>query len=120
MSQYSGPLVLITLSAPGGVPFQNPFQFSSSIEKPCITRSAETFIPLDVWNTAALFFLATLPSRVGERSEPYYFDLEISWNIPDNAKPARYRIKAVATNIKPHGTGPEFQASIDFSVENEQ
>ncbi len=111
---------LITLSAPGGVPFQNPFRFSTSIEKPFITRSAETFIPLDVWNTAALFFLTTLPTQAGERSEPYYFDLEISWNIPDNAKPALYRIKAVATNIKPPGTGPEFQASIDFSVENAQ
>lgn len=108
---------LVTLSAVGGIPFQNPFQFSATVEKPFITRSAETFIPLDVWNTAALFFLATL-SQVGEISEPYFFDLEISWNIPDNTKSARYRIKAVATNTARPGTGPAFQASVDFSVEN--
>lgn len=108
---------LITLSAPGGIPFQNPIQFSVSIDKPFITRSAEIFIPLDVWNTAALYFLATLPGQAGERSEPYYFDLAISWSIPENAKPARYRIKAVATNTKTSGTEPEFKASIDFSVE---
>ncbi|MGM4998688.1 hypothetical protein AB8A05_08135 [Tardiphaga sp. 538_B7_N1_4] len=108
---------LITLSAAGGMPFQNPIQFSTSLDKPFITRSAETFLPLDVWNTAALYFLSSLPAQTGERSEPYYFDLEISWNIPENAKPARYRIKTVATNIKTPGTGPEFKASIDFSVE---
>ncbi|HEX5845711.1 MAG TPA: hypothetical protein VFY53_05390 [Rhodoplanes sp.] len=108
----------ITLSAPGSIPFQHPFKFSVSVDKPFITRSAEIFIPLDVWNTAALFFLATLPTQIGERSEPYYFDLEISWNIPDNAKPAQYRIRAVATNIKPLASGPEFRASIEFSVEN--
>ena len=44
---------LITLSG-GGVPHQNPFGFSSTVDKPFITRSSEMFIPLDVWNTAAL------------------------------------------------------------------
>ena len=109
---------LITLSAPGGVGFQNPFQFSNYVEKPFITRSAEIFIPLDVWNTAALVFLSTLQQQAGARSEPYYFDLEISWNIPENERPARYRVKAVATNSKLPGVGPAFQASIDFTVEN--
>ena len=109
---------LIIFSAPGGVPFQNPFEFSASVDKPFITKSSETFIPLSVWNTAALFFLASLPTQMGDRSEPYYFDLEISWNIPSNAPPARYRIKAVATNLKSSSGSPEFQASIDFSVED--
>ena len=107
----------ITLSAPGGIPFQNPIQFSVSIDKPFITRSTEIFIPLNIWNTAALFFLATLSTQAGERSEPYYFDLEIYWSIPDSTKPARYRIKAVATNITPPNTEPAFKAIIEFSVE---
>lgn len=107
----------ITLSG-GGMPHLNPLAFASSIEKPFITRSGETFIPLDVWNTAALFFLSTLPDQPGARSEPYYFDLEISWSIPDNAKPARYRIRAIATNSKPAGAQtPAFSATVEFSVE---
>jgi hypothetical protein len=41
-----------------------------------ITKSAGIFVPLDIWNTAALYFIATLPSQVGARSEPYFFDLK--------------------------------------------
>ena len=109
---------MITLSG-GGIPHQNPFAFSATIEKPFTTRSAETFIPLDVWDTAALFFFSTLPDQPGARSEPYYFDLEISWSIPDNAKPIRYRVKAVATNSKPAGAQtPALSATIEFSVES--
>lgn len=104
---------LITLSAPGGVPFQNPLRFTASTDKPFITKSAETFIPLDVWNTAALYFLVNLTGPAGTRSEPYFFDLQISWNIPDNAKPLRHRVKAVATKL----AAPVFQASVEFSVE---
>lgn len=104
---------LITLSAPGGVPFQNPFRFTAATDKPFITKSAEIFIPLDVWNTAALYFLVNLTGPAGTRSEPYFFDLQISWNIPDNAKPLKYRVKAVATKL----AAPVFQASVEFSVE---
>jgi hypothetical protein len=110
---------VITLSG-GGVPHQNPIGFSAAIDKPFITRSAETFIPLDVWNTAAVFFLANLPDQPGSRSEPYYFDLEISWSIPENAKPARFRVMAVATNAKPAGAAsPAFSALVEFSVESQ-
>jgi hypothetical protein len=108
----------IIISAPGEVPAHNSFNFSAVIEKPFITKSLEIFIPLPVWNTAALFFLATMPANFGQRSDPYYFDLEISWNIPENTKSSRHRIKAVATNIKATGTTPTFQASVVFSVEN--
>jgi hypothetical protein len=108
---------LITLSG-GGMPHQNPFGFSAKLDKPFITRSAEIFIPIDVWNTAALFFLTTLPAQPGARSEPYYFDLEIAWSIPENAKPAHFRIKAVATNTKPAGVqNPVFSATVEFRVE---
>lgn len=109
----------ITLNG-GGIAFQNPFGFETTIDKPFITRSAETFIPLDVWNTAALFFVSTIPDQPGARSEPYYFDLEISWNIPDNAKPSRHRVKAVATRTNSvAGNGsPVFQVTVEFSVES--
>jgi hypothetical protein len=107
---------LIVLSG-GGVPFQNPIAFTATIEKPFITRSAETHIPLEVWNTAALFFCSTLPDQIGARSEPYYFDLDVSWSIPENTKPARFRVKAVATNAKPQiPQSPAFVATVEFSV----
>jgi hypothetical protein len=109
----------ITLSALGGVAFINPFRFSVSLDKPFITRSAETYIPLDVWNTGAPYILSTLPAQIGSRSEPYYFDLQISWNIPENAKPARYRVKAVATRtgLSDGANGPALAATIEFFVE---
>jgi hypothetical protein len=108
----------ITLNG-GGMPYQNPFGFESTIDKPFIIRTAETFIPLDVWDTAALFFVSTMPNQAGARSEPYYFDLEISWNIPDNARSSHYRVKAVATrsNAVPGNGSPVFQATVEFFVE---
>jgi len=108
------------LATPGMANGNNPFSFSVTIEKPFITRSAETFIPLSVWNTAALYFISTLPSEPGGRSEAYYFDLAIAWSIPENGKPSRFRIKAVATNTKPAGaTSPFLSATIEFLVEPE-
>lgn len=109
-----------TLASPGAVPFTHPFSFSAVLEKPFITRTAETFIPLNVWNTAALYFLVSLPQKVGSRSDPYYFDLSIAWNIPENAKPARYRVKAVATRLGSADDDPPsvLSASIAFTVES--
>jgi hypothetical protein len=106
--------------APNAFPGNNPISFSSTNEMPFITRSAETFLPLDVWNTAALYFVATLSPQVGSKSEPYYFDLEITWSIPEGAKPARFRVKAVATNTRPQGVAsPVFSAVVEFTVEPE-
>jgi hypothetical protein len=91
-----------TLSGPPGAPNgQNGIAFSATLEKPFITRSAETFIPLDVWDSAALFFVSTTPPQLGAKSEPYYFDVQIEWSIPENSRPSKFRVKAVATNTKP-------------------
>jgi hypothetical protein len=112
--------IFTLVGAPGALPGNNPFTFSSSLEKPFITRSAETFIPLDVWNTAALFFISTLPAQAGARSEPYYFEVQVEWSIPENSKPPRFRVKAIATNTKPTGAAtPIFAAEIEFTVEPE-
>jgi hypothetical protein len=57
--------------------------------------------------------------QAGVKSEPYHFDLQIGWSIPENSKPA-YRVKAVATNTKPPTADtPDFSAEIEFSVEPE-
>ena len=101
----------------GGVPYTHPFSFSATVEKPFITKTGEIFIPIDVWETAALYFVSTMPSQNGATSEPYYFDLEISWSIPDNAKPAKYRVKAIATNtVNAHAMA--YSAVVEFSVES--
>jgi hypothetical protein len=108
------------LGAPNTSPGKNPIAFSGTMEKPFITRSSETFIPIDVWNTAAVYFLATLPAEAASKSEPYYFNLEITWSIPENSKPVRFRVKAVASNTKPSGVDiPFFSATVEFSVEPE-
>jgi hypothetical protein len=107
----------VTMSGPTNSS-RNLFKFSAEQEKPFITKSTEIWLPIEVWDTGALFFLATLPPEVGGRSEPYYFDLQITWNIPANTNPARYRIKAVATNATPPG-GPAMIATIDFTVEKD-
>jgi hypothetical protein len=96
-------------------------QPSTTVPMPFITRTSETFPPLDVWNEAAMFFVATLPDTPGSKSDPFSFDVSITWNIPDGAKPAKFRVKAVATNAKlPSTPADTLVATVDFSVEPEQ
>jgi hypothetical protein len=95
----------------------NPFSFSISTPAAFLTKQAEIFIPLNVWNAAAMRLIETTPNQVNAKSEPYVFEIAISWNIPENAKPERFRITTTATNIKtPNSAKPEFVAALDFSV----
>ncbi|WP_156464289.1 hypothetical protein [Afipia sp. Root123D2] len=83
-----------------------------------ITRDTDTFIPLNIWINAALFFAASLPPEPGSHSPTYFLDAVISWNIPDGGQPKRLRVKATATNMGPAGgLDDEFSALIDFEVE---
>jgi hypothetical protein len=56
--------------APNALPGNNPISFWSTNEKPFIIRSAETFLPLDVWNAAALYFVATLSPKSDQNPSP--------------------------------------------------
>jgi hypothetical protein len=97
---------------------QNSFAFAISTSVAFITKSAEISIPLNVWNAAAIQFVGSMPDQANAKSEPYVFELSISWNIPDNAKPDRFRISATATNIKlSNAATPEVVAAIDFAVQ---
>jgi hypothetical protein len=50
-------------------------------------------------------------------SEPFFFDVQIRWNIPQDAEPQRFRVKAVARNEKLSGTtSPVFLAKIDLEI----
>jgi hypothetical protein len=53
---------------------------------PFIARENNVFIP-HVWENAALFFIATLPNEPGARSPPFFFDAQVSWNIPEGGQP---------------------------------
>jgi hypothetical protein len=97
---------------------QTPFEFSASTSVAFITKTAEIFIPLNVFNAAAIYFVATMPDQPGAKSQPYVFELSISWNIPDNTRPERFRVTATATNIKATSAAtPEFVAALDFAVQ---
>jgi hypothetical protein len=89
-------------SGPGNF-FQHPILWSMTVPLPFITRENNVFIPLDVWENAALFFIATLSDELNPRSAP----------------PRVFRVKVVAVNAKPPGvTTPEFLANIEISVTN--
>jgi hypothetical protein len=107
-------LLISTPNTGGG---QNSFAFSASTSAAFITKQADAFIPLNIWNAAAIRFVETTPDQANGKSEPYIFELSISWNIPENTKPERFRITATATNIKTsNSTPPELMAAIDFAV----
>jgi hypothetical protein len=47
----------------------------------------------------------------------FFFDVQISWNIPEGGQPKRFRVKAVAENIRmPGGSTPKFLAKIDVEA----
>ena len=104
-----------------GTPFIHPLEWSASIQVPFITRETETFIPLSVWEQAALFFIATMSDEPTARSAPFFFDVQVKWNIPEGGEPQHFRVKAVAINAKPPVvTTPTFLANIKFEVMTNQ
>lgn len=86
-----------------------------------ITKETELPIPFPIWNQAAAFFVATLRPLAGARSEPFTFSASVEWNIPEEGRPAKFRVKATAVNAKPTGVQtPEVLALIDFDIETIQ
>jgi hypothetical protein len=110
---------LTLLPKPGvvGTPFTHPLEWSASLQIPFITREIDTFIPISVWETAAIFFIGTMPGQPNARSEAYFFDVEVKWNIPESNQPRLFRIKATAVNANAPGVStPDFLAKIEFEV----
>lgn len=103
-----------------GIAFLHPMEWSNTITLPFITRETTTFIPLSVWENAALFFIATLPDAPEAKSEPFFFEAQINWNIPEGGQPKRFRVKAVAKNAKLAGvSAPNFLSTIEFEVSDD-
>jgi hypothetical protein len=107
------------LPKPGvvGTPFAHPLEWSASLQVPFITRETDTFIPISVWETAAIFFIGTMSNQPNASSEPYFFDVEVKWNIPEGNQSRLFRMKATAVNAKAPGVSePDFLAQIAFEV----
>jgi hypothetical protein len=113
--------ILLAPKSGSGTPFLHDVQWSNSLQLPFITRDTETYIPLTIWENAALFFIATMPEAPDATSEPFYFDVQISWNIPEDGKPKSFRVKSVAHNAKLAGaTAPVFLAKIALEISEER
>lgn len=115
------PMRIILGPKPGagatGIPFRHEIQWSTSVSVPFITRETEVFLPLDVWQHAALFFVATLSDEPRARSDPFIFHAQIRWNVPEGGDPKQYRVTAIAENAKlPGATSPKLFATVTFSV----
>jgi hypothetical protein len=103
-----------------GTPFIHPLAWTSSVPLPFLTREQQIFIPLNVLEYASLFFIGTLADAPGARSAPIFFDIQISWNIPESDVKKHFRLKAIAVNAKaPGSTDPNFLANIEFEIQNE-
>jgi hypothetical protein len=104
-----------------GSPFMHPLEWSTSLPIAFITRETSTFIPLTVWEHAALFFIATLADEPKARSAPFFFDAQISWNIPEGGQAKRFRVKVTAENAKLSGIPtPLFLANIYIEATEEK
>jgi hypothetical protein len=58
-----------------------------------------------------------LPDEPQSKSAPFFFDAQISWNIPEGGQPKRFRVKAIAENAKlPNLSTPKFLAKINIEV----
>jgi hypothetical protein len=86
---------------------------------PIIAKSIDAYLPSSLFPDMALYLIAKMPEKVGDRSEPYVFSVSISWNVPDGGKQQDYRVKVTATNSRPSGIvgGPEIVGFLNFDVE---
>jgi hypothetical protein len=87
------------ITGPAGLGMKIPLNFRQNVPPIAfLGKRVESWIPTEVWIQALLFFLATLPDDPGARSPPLIFDVVVKWNIPENSKPAKFQVKAIAIN----------------------
>jgi hypothetical protein len=81
-------------------------------------KRVESWIPIDLWAQALLYFIATLPETTASRSPSVTFDVAVKWNIPEGNKAALFRVTAVATNANtPNVPSPKLTAYIALSAQ---
>lgn len=114
-----GPKLPIT--TPVGLPMQFTPTFKQSVPPIAfLGKHVDSWIPAEVWMQALLFFVATLPDEPGSKSPPLSFDVEVKWNIPENNKPAKFRVEAVAVNGNVAGVPkPALTAYVQLRLTNQ-
>jgi hypothetical protein len=82
-------------------------------------KRIESWIPIELWNEAILYFIATLPDTIGDRSPPLIFNVNVKWNIPESSsKGAAFKVTAVATNANtPNVQTPYLTAYVSLVAE---
>lgn len=107
------------ITEPVGLSMRYPIVFKQSMPPIAfLGRRVESWIPIELWSQALLYFVATLPDTIGAHSPPVVFNVAVKWNIPEGNKAALFKVTAVATNANtPNVPSPKLTAYIALSAE---
>jgi hypothetical protein len=87
------------ITTPVGVPNQYRIIFKQKVPPVAfLGRRVESWIPNEVWQQVMLYFLATVPDMIGEKSPPLTLNAAARWNIPEGNKVANFKVNVIATN----------------------
>jgi hypothetical protein len=108
----------LPIAAPAAMPIQYPIVFKQNVPPIAfLGKKVESWIPFEIWNVALIYFLATLPDNIGERSPALTFNATVNWNIPEGNKAARFAVTAFATNATtPNVETPKLTAYVSFTA----
>jgi hypothetical protein len=107
------------ITEPVGLGVRYTISFKQSVPPIAfLGRRVESWIPIELWSQALLYFVATLPDTIGGRSPPLVFNVVVRWNIPEGNNAARFRVTAIATNANtPNVQSPKLTAYIALRAE---
>jgi hypothetical protein len=107
------------ITQPVGLGVTFPLKFQQNVPPIAfLGKRVESWIPIEVWNQALLYFIATLPETAGEHSPPLTFNVTVKWNIPEGKAGAHLRVRAVATNANtPNVQVPALTAYVALTAE---
>lgn len=107
------------ITQPVGLGVTFPLKFQQNVPPIAfLGKRVESWIPIELWNQALIYFIATLPETPGARSPPLTFNVAVKWNIPEGKKDARFRVQAIATNANAANVqGPALTADITLNAE---
>jgi hypothetical protein len=107
------------ITQPVGLYISFPNIFKQSVPPIAfLGKRVESWIPIEVWNVALFYFVATLPETIGGSSPPLIFTAVVKWNIPEGKTGARFKVTAVASNANtPNVQTPALTAYISLRAE---
>lgn len=107
------------ITDPVGLGLVLPIVFKQSVPPIAfLGKRVESWVPIELWQVALIYFAATLPEHIGEQSPPITFNVLVKWNIPEGNNVARFKVVARATNSNtPNVPTPKLTAYISLSAE---